>query len=105
MRWDKYITTEAGIVLASYGPRSDFGDCTEECEPQHAAFWGVYHHDAEGLALIVGDALDEASARAFAELVATRAGIRLHYQTLNVREESPTGEHYNELLDLVGTGP
>ncbi len=91
--YDTYILDAAGNRLVSYGPRrieiervvdgksyvsyrqhhpenDDPGAHIEACLPSEAAFWGVYKHDAEGLAAIVGDAHDEASAKAFAEQVA-----------------------------------
>lgn len=91
--YDSNILDAAGNRLVSYGPRrievervvggksyvsyrqhhaeNDDPDAhIEACLPAEAAFWGVYKHDAEGLAAIVGDAHDEASAKAFAEQVA-----------------------------------
>lgn len=72
--YDTHILDAAGHAQVSYGPRrleSDAPDAhVESCLPAEAAFWGVYQHDAEGLAAIVGDAHDEPSAKAFAEQVA-----------------------------------
>lgn len=91
--YDTNILDAAGNRLVSYGPRrieiervvggksyvsyrqhhpknDDPGAHIEACLPSEAAFWGVYKHDAEGLAAIEGDAHDEASAKAFAEQVA-----------------------------------
>lgn len=91
--YDTHIRDAAGKSLVSYGPRrieiervvdgksyvsyqqhhpehDDPGAHIEACTPEQAAFWGVYQHDDEGLAAIVGDAHDEESAKAFAQLVA-----------------------------------
>lgn len=81
MQYDKFINDPAGNPLASYGPRTTViapgtrFTSVEECEPDEAGFWGVYRHDAEGLADCIGDALDEDSARAFAEAVAYRENL------------------------------
>lgn len=74
--YDTHILDAAGrgIKRASYGPRRPESDDPnahiEACLPAEAMFWGVYQHNAEGLAAIVGDAFDEISAKSFAEQVA-----------------------------------
>ncbi len=95
---DHSLLDAAGNRRVSYGPRRievervvdgksyvsyrqhhpEHGDADAHvvpCDPADAAFWGVYQHDAEGLAAIVGDAHDEASAKAFAEHVARSLGL------------------------------
>lgn len=76
MQFDTYIRDSKGHPLASFGPRIDTGGTVEESHPDTAGFWGVYSHDSEGHAEIVGDALDRDSAAAFARNVALLAGIK-----------------------------
>jgi len=66
---DTYFRDSLGNKRVSFGPRrldSVAADAqVEPCAVADAAFWGVYTHDAEGLASIVGDAHDQESAKLF----------------------------------------
>ncbi len=74
---DSFIHDSEGRNLASYGPRVLDGPgklaCVVPAGSRVPQFWGVYSHDKEGYATCVGDAVDEHSARAFAELIARPA--------------------------------
>lgn len=79
---DTFINDGNGNAVASYGPRVLKGSGGNQCVEQAVAgdtpqFWGVYRHDAEGLAECVGDALDEHAAKAFADVVAQAAAARV----------------------------
>lgn len=76
----------SGKLLASYGPRR-FENGTQDkyvepCTPEEATFWGVYTHNDDGLASIVGDARDAESADLFAKQVAR--GLELEYRLREV---------------------
>lgn len=75
MEHDIYLEGQDGKILASYGPRKqeDGSSNMIGCSPEEAQVWGVYRHDDQGLADHVGDAADQTSAHAFADLVAEQA--------------------------------
>lgn len=77
---DTFINDGNGNAVASYGPRVLKGSGGNQCVEQAVAgdtpqFWGVYRHDQEGLAQCAGDAVDEHSAKGFAEAIAVTVGL------------------------------
>lgn len=110
--YDTHILDVSGNKLVSYGPRrievervvngksyvsyrqhhpehDDPDIHVEACAPAEASFWGVYKHDAEGLASIVGDAHNQSSAKAFAELVARNLDLEARLASVVNATPSP----------------
>lgn len=68
---DTFFRNRAGRIVASFGPRCQEGTgvtgWVSPASGEAPHFWGVYAHDDEGYAALVGDALDRDSAQSFAE--------------------------------------